>query len=49
MMNLMVFVIIMIMIMPGSDLVIVVAPFDQRNLALKYTWMSPSESSGHLQ
>lgn len=34
-MNLMVFVIIMIMIMPGSDLVIVVAPFDQRNLTLK--------------
>ena len=34
-MNLMVFVIIMIMVRPGSDLVMVVAPFDQRNVALR--------------
>ena len=33
--NLMVFVIIMIMVRPGSDLVMVVAPFDQRNVALR--------------
>ena len=33
--NLMVFVIIMIMARPGSDLVMVVAPFDQRNVALR--------------
>ena len=34
-MNLMVCVIIMIMVRPGSDLVMVVAPFDQRNVALR--------------
>lgn len=33
-MNLMVFVIVMIMVRTGSDLVMVVAPFDQRNVAL---------------
>lgn len=35
-MNLMVIVVIIILVMLSSDLVIVVAPFDQRNVTFKY-------------